>query len=144
MKSTFIASAIAATAFGLLVPANADDLGSKWAGTYSCKETNFVTVKRLSFTREKDGKIKVRGALVGFPDEVSIGEAIAEPYSNRNSKSDPDTLIASFSSEKYRPLIVIQRSTWDTEHVKNFVFTCYMKDIDGAQVHINGSLEREP
>ncbi len=144
MKSTCITSAIVAIAFVFLGPANADDLGSKWAGTYSCKETNFVTVKRLSFTREKDGRIKVRGTLVGFPDEVSIGDAIAEPYSDRNNKSDPDTLIASFSSERYKPLIVIQRSTWDTEHIKNFVFTCYMKDIDGAQVHINGSLDREP
>ncbi len=43
-------------------------------------------MKRLSFTLEKDGSIKVHGFLVGFPDEVSIGEATPVPYAERDNK----------------------------------------------------------
>lgn len=144
MKSAWFIGIVAAIAFCLPTSAFADDLGSKWAGTYSSKETNFVTVKRLTFAKEKDGSIKIRGALVGFPDEVSIGEATADPYADRNSKADPDTIVASFSSEKFKPMMIIKRATWDEKHIQGLVFTCYMKDIDGAKVHINGSLNREP
>jgi hypothetical protein len=115
----------------------------KWTGTYSCKETNFVTVKRLTFTKEKDGTLKIQGVLVGFPDEVSIGEATAEAYADRNSKPNPDTLVASFSSEKYKPLMVITPGVWDGQHFRGVNFTCYMKDVDGSKVHINGYLSRE-
>ena len=142
MKQTWIDSLVVALAFSFPMSAYAEDLANKWAGTYSCKETNFVTVKRLTFTKEKDGSIKIRGALVGFPDEVSIGEATAEPYAGRGS-TDPDTLLASFSSDKYKPFMVIKPATFDT-HIQSLVFTCYMKDVNGAKVHINGSLKREP
>lgn len=126
------------------VSTSAADLASRWAGSYSCKETNFVTLKRLTFTKEKDGSIKVRGALVGFPDEVSIGEAIAEPYSNRNDKKEnADILVATFSSDKFKPLIIIQQADFDSEHIRAFTFTCYMKDVDGSRVHINGVLRRD-
>jgi len=116
----------------------------KWTGSYSSKETNFVTVKRLTFTKEKDGTLKIQGVLVGFPDEVSIGEATAEAYADRNNKPNPDTLVASFSSEKYKPLMVITPGLWDGQHFKGVSFTCYMKDVDGSKVHINGNLTREP
>src|SRR5271166_4135064 len=127
----WIVAAFAALAIGALCPAYAADLADKWTGTYSCKETHFVTVKRLTFAKEKSGTLKIQGALVGFPDEVSVGEAAAEPYADRNAKSDPDILLANFSSEKYRPLIVIQPNGYDGGHPSGLVFTCYMRDVDG-------------
>lgn len=144
MKSTWVATVLAAAALGFPVSAYADDLGSKWAGTYSTKETNFVTVKRLTFTKEKDGSLKVRGALVGFPDEVSIGEATAEAYANRNDKPNPDTIVVSFSSEKHKALMVITPfGQWDGKHYSGISFRCYTKDADGSKVHIDGNLTRE-
>jgi hypothetical protein len=87
MKSILTAVALAAVA-ALSLPASvlADDLAAKWAGSYSSKETNFVTLKRITIAKAKDGSIKLHGALVGFPDEVSIGEATTEPYADRNNK----------------------------------------------------------
>jgi len=127
----------------IAVSANPGDIGDKWAGTYSSNEINFVTVKRLTFTQEKDGSIKIHGALVGFPDEVSIGEATAEAYADRNNKPNPDTMVASFSSEKYKPLMVITPGQWDGTHLRSVLFTCYMKDVDGSKVHISGQLMRD-
>jgi len=168
MKSTWIVSVLAAVALNFPVSAFADDttsapeaeahhpgssaiaasanpgdIGDKWAGTYSSKETNFVTVKRLTFTKENDGSMKIQGVLVGFPDEVSIGEATAEAYADRNNKANPDTIVASFSSERYKPLMVITAQGWDGNQITAINFTCYMKDIDGSRVHVNGYLTRD-
>ena len=142
MKSAWIASALATIALGFPVSAYAIDF-EQLLGTFTSKETTFVTLKRLTFTKEKDGSIKIRGALVGFPDEVSIGEATAEPCAENRNKNNPDVVLASFSSEKYKPFIVI--TPWsDGKHCNQIVFTCYMKDVDGSKVHFQGSLQREP
>lgn len=142
MKSTWLASALAAIVLGFPVSAYANDF-DKLPGTYSSKETTFVTLKRLTFTKAKDGSTKIQGALVGFPDEVSIGEATAEPCANNRSKSNPDMLLASFSSEKYKPFVVIRPANFDGKHFQCVDFTCYMKDVDGSKVHIDGRLQRE-
>lgn len=72
------------------------DFASKLSGDYTTNQRDFVTVKRLTFSKEKDGSIKIEGALVGFPDEVSIGESIPELYQQRNSNADADELWQSF------------------------------------------------
>jgi hypothetical protein len=120
------------------------DISDKWAGTYSSREINFVTVKRLTFSKEKDGSLSVQGPLVGFPEEVSIGDAVAEPYADRNNKNNPDTMLASFSSDKYKPWMVISEGGMNGTHLNFVQFTCYMKDVDGSRVHISGTLMREP
>jgi hypothetical protein len=135
-------TALIAALVALPLPANADDL-SKWIGTYSCPERNFVTVKRLSFTKEKDGHTKIHGVLVGFPDEVSIGDATADSYADRNNRNYTDALLASFSSEKFKPFMVITPGQLDGTHYSYIRFTCYMKDVDGANIHITGTLNRE-
>ncbi len=142
MKSTWIASALAAIVLGFPVSAFANEF-DKLPGTYSSKETTFVTLKRLNFTKAKDGSTKVQGVLVGFPDEVSIGEATAEPCAHSRSKSNPDILLATFSNEKYKPFMVITPVGFDGKHFKYVNFTCYMKDVDGSKVHIEGQLERD-
>jgi hypothetical protein len=144
MKSTLIAAALAVVTLNFPAMAHADDLATKWAGTYSSKETNFVTLKRLTLAKEKDGSIKIHGALVGFPDEVPIGEATAEPYADRSNKANPDTLLASFSSEKYKPFMMLTSGQWDGTHIRIIAFHCYMKDVDGTKVHFTGQLIREP
>lgn len=141
MKPTFVLPAIAAFLIGS--PSFADDVASNWEGTYISKETNFVTIKRLTFTKEKDGRLKVRGALVGFPDEVSIGEATCEPYAERSNKGNPDIILASFSSNKYKPLIEMNASGWNGKHNTAVSFKCFMTDVDGAKVHFSGHLNRE-
>lgn len=142
MKSTWIAGALAAIVLGFPVSAFATDFDQA-LGTYTSKETTFVTLKRLTLTKAKDGSIKIQGALVGFPDEVSIGEATAEPCAHNRNKSNPDILLASFSSEKYKPFMVITPNFIDGKHFKYLSFTCYMKDVDGSKVHIEGRLERD-
>jgi hypothetical protein len=128
---------------GSVVAAQARSLAGGLVGTYTTDQKDFVTVKRLTFSEEKDGSIKIRGALVGFPDEVSIGEAVGEPYAARNDTSNPDTLLASFSSEKYKPLLIISPQGWDGKQMHSVNFTCYMRDIDGSKVHIQGHLNRQ-
>lgn len=142
MKSTWLAGALAAIVFGFPISAYANDF-DKLPGTYSSKETTFVTLKRLSFTKAKDGSTKIQGALVGFPDEVSIGEATAEPCAQNRYKNNPDLLLASFSNEKYKPFMVITPGAFDGKHFKYMNFTCYMKDVDGSKVHFEGQLERD-
>ncbi len=119
-------------------PADAADQFEQLKGDYTSTENTFVTLKRLSFSRTKEGRIKVQGALVGFPDEVSIGEAIAEPCAPNRNKSATDTLLATFSSDKYKPFIVL---TGISDKVVNF--TCYMKDVDGTNVHFYGMLMKQ-
>ena len=143
MKSPLMLAVLASVVFGCQTPTYADDVASSWEGTYSSKETNFVTLKRLTFTKEKDGSLKVRGALVGFPDEVSIGEATAAFYAPRSNKANPDTIVATFSSNKYKPLIVMNPSGSNGKYHAYVSFNCYMTDVDGAKVHFSGSLNRE-
>lgn len=141
-----IRAALATMAIGAACPAYALDLADKWTGTYSCEESHFVTVKRLTFTKEKNRSIKIQGALVGFPDEVSIGEATAEPYADRSAKNDPNVpniLLANFSSEKYKPLIIIQPIGNDGGHPAELRFTCYMRDVDGTRIYFVGNLTRQ-
>ena len=123
-------------------PLSTGTVSDAWLGTYESKAIDFVTVKRLTFTREKDGNVKITGTLVGFPNEVSIGEAIAEPYVARASKNYTDQILAKFSSEKFKPLLVIHPSGGG-EHIPQITFTCYMKDLDGSMVHIEGGLNRK-
>jgi len=143
MRLHFVVCTLLLSVLGLPTSAFASDLATRLVGTYSCQETTFVTVKSLSFTKEKDGSIKIKGYLVGFPDEVSIGESIAEQYAGRNDKSHPNTLVASFSSDKFKPLMIIQPSPYSEDHVQDMVFTCYMRDADGARIHFNGTLRRD-
>lgn len=108
-------------------------------GSYTSSETTFVTLKRLTFNRTKDGRLHIEGALVGFPSEVSIGEATGEPCAPSQNKEHPDTLLATFSSEKYKPFIVLTDI-----NDKYVIFTCYMKDVDGRSVHFYGRLTKQP
>lgn len=146
LKPTWIAGVVGILSI-CAPPALAYDY--EWTGIFESKETNFVTVKRLEITKEKDGSLKVQGALVGFPNEVSIGEATAEPYTDRNQKGiHPNTLVARFSSDKYKPLMILQPNSASVGTGKNIVgsvnYTCYFVDVDGRPVHITGQLARRP
>ena len=143
MKPTRVFLALATVLFTFAPFANADETKDRWIGTFSSKQTDFVTVKRLSFTKEKDGSMQVHGALVGFPDEVSIGEATADFYANRNDKPHPDVIVASFSSNRFKPLMILRGYNLNLEKFNSVEFTCYLTDADGAKVHVNGMLERE-
>lgn len=143
MKGAFISAALAAIIFGIPASAFAADYPDKWAGKFTSKETNFVTVKRLSFTKEKDGSVKVRGALVGFPDEVSIGEATLEAYADRNNKTTPDVFVASFSSNRFKPFLIMTGYGSSQNHIDTISFQCFTTDADGSKIHVNGQLQRE-
>lgn len=142
MKGAFIAAALTAVTFGIPSSVHAAEYADKWAGTYTSKETNFVTVKRLTFSKEKDGSVKVRGALVGFPDEVSIGETTLEAYASRSNKTTPDTFVASFSSNRFKPLLVMTGYGSNQNHIDTINFQCFTTDADGSKIHINGDLQR--
>jgi hypothetical protein len=127
----------------LTVPARADDLCANLLGSYSTTEQNFVTLKRLSFVKQKDGSIRVQGTLVGFPDEVPIGEATPEPYADRQDKEHSKVILASFANERYKPLVIITPGMGPVAHPPMISFTCYMKDTDGARIRISGFLRRD-
>lgn len=131
-------------AFILCAPSFAQPKSLDWTGTYLSKETTLVALKRLTFFREKDGTLKAQGALVGFPDEVSIGEATAEIHQHYPSKGYPDRLILCFNSaEKYKPVVVIEQFGWDNEHPTNLQTTIYLKNVNGSKVFMMGNLERQ-
>jgi hypothetical protein len=130
------------------VPAvRADEYTDRFEGSYSGDQLNFVTVKRLSFTEEKDGSMKVHGFLVGFPDEVSIGQATPVPYVERDNKKFPTSMLLTFSAEKYKPLMIIRPQGWERNgqvpHATMISFDCYMRDVDGTNIHLSGSLHRD-
>ncbi len=142
MKTTLIASALVTLS---LFPSTAFATDfDPWLGTYTSKDTTFVTLKRLTLSKAKDGSIKIQGALVGFPEEVSIGEATAEPCAHNRDKSHQDVLLASFSAKKFKPLVVI-RTNGNTKDGKltSIHYSCYMTDVDGAKVYFDGGLKRE-
>lgn len=143
MKGAFISAAIAAITFGIPSSALAADYPEKWNGKFTSKETNFVTVKRLIFTKEKDGSVKVRGALVGFPEDVSIGEATLEAYADRNNKTMPDVFVASFASNRFKPMLIMTGYGSSQNHIDSISFQCFITDADGSKIHVNGQLQRE-
>ncbi len=131
-----------------LAPAFAEnDFASKLEGVYTTQQTDFVTMKRLTFTKEKDGRIRIQAALMGFPEEVSLGEATPELYTQRLSKTNPDSLLATFSSSKYKPFMILKPSTekgigGGSTIFQVMTYTCYFRDLDGKNVHISGTLHR--
>jgi hypothetical protein len=139
-------SILSLSALSILVsPVQADTSTTPdWLGKYSSSRTDFVNVKRIEIFREQNGNLMIKGFLVGFPDEVSIGEAVPESYTDRNNKKFVDTVLARFSSEKYKPFIVLNRGASDSNHVTSINYACYMRDLDGATIHFNGNLQREP
>ncbi len=143
MKSTLIAGALVALSF-FSNSAKATDF-DPWLGTYISKDTTFVTLKRLTLTKAKDGSIKVQGALVGFPEEVSIGEPPQNPVLTTAIKVTKTFCWASFSSKKFKPLVVI-RTNGNIKDGKltSIHYSCYMTDVDGAKVYFDGGLTREP
>ncbi len=142
MKSRGIAGLLAAMAFAFPVTSYAADYD--WTGTYTSKATNFITVKRVTITRQKDGSLKIHGVLVGFPDEVSLGDTTAELYAERDNKPKPDVMLASFKSERYKPTMVIRPNTLDKNHLTGIQVTCYLNDADGTPIHVTGLLSRQP
>lgn len=145
MKSAWLPTSLMTLVFTLPLPSSADEL-DKLIGSYTSKEDSFVTLKRLTFEKTKDGRTKMLGALVGFPEEVSIGEAIAEKSSPNRSNQQAELFIATFSSEKYKPFIVVTPYSVNSNEKfsPGLSFTCYMTNIDGKKVHFSGQLNREP
>jgi len=126
-----------------LVPsALAASLDNKFLGTYESTERSFVNLKRFTFSREKDGTIKARASLAGFPEEVSLGETTAEPYSDRNNRDMLVCVMARFPSEKYKPIVVIHPGTFENNQLQYMNYTCYMKDVDGSNIQFDGQLSR--
>lgn len=137
MKPGWLISALAVFTICAAPPAQANDINDL-AGSYTTNETTLVTIKRLTFSKDKDGRIVIAGSLVGFPEEVSIGETVAElsaPYPN---KKYPDTVLAKFSSQKFKPWIIITNPS-----SKNLTYTCFMKDADGTNIHFGGALSKD-
>jgi hypothetical protein len=125
----------------LPIAAHSSDLEDKLVGTYSSTERGFVTLKRLTFERDKEGKLKLHGSLVGFPDEVSLGDAVPKLYYNKNSGA-PTAVLATFSSEKYKPTVIINPN-YSTTKGGVMSFSCYMHDVDGKDIWFTGNLIRE-
>lgn len=137
MKQGWLISALAVSAICASPPTRADDINDL-VGSYTSTETTLVTIKRLTFSKDKDGRMVISGSLVGFPDEVSIGETIGERSAPYPNKKYPDTVLAKFSSQKFKPWIII---TYPNS--KNLTYTCFMKDADGTSIHFGGALSKD-
>ncbi len=124
------------------LPAYATGIDSKWLGTYESGEKSFVRLKRVILSQEKTGTVKARATLVGFPDEVSLGETTPEAYFDRNNKERPTSIIARFPSEKYKALVVIHLFSTGKDKVLKINCTCYMQDVDGSNIEFQGLLDR--
>ncbi len=124
------------------LPAYAAGVDSKWLGTYESGERSFVRLKRVILSQEKDGTVKARATVVGFPDDVSLGETTPEAYFDWNNKNRPTSIIARFPSEKYKALVVIHLFSAEKDKVLKIECTCYMRDGDGSNIEFRGKLDR--
>lgn len=127
----------------LLLPASAQTYDfNKFVGTYASNATqDFVFVKRLTISKDDNGKPKFRATLSGFPDDLSLGEAIGEPYTARQV-GVYKSYLATFSAGKLSVLMVINTNNNSPQNVN---VTAYMKHTDGGKpsVYFEGNLQKE-
>lgn len=109
-------------------------------GTYESSDKELLSVKRLTFTREKNGSTKLTGALVGFPEEVSLGEGTPEVYVGKNGS--PDEMISSFNTKQTQGLLLIRFAS-GFHKAGTISCTCYTKDGDGRRTHRTTILNQE-
>ena len=127
----------------LLLPAYAQTYDfNKFVGTYASNATqDFVFVKRLTISKDENGKAKFRATLSGFPDDLPLGESVGEPYAARNI-GVYISYLATFSAGKLSVLMVINTNSNSPQNVN---ITAYMKHSDGSKpsVYFEGNLQKE-
>jgi len=126
----------------------APDTAKYWTGTYSL--TGVITpctyLKKIVITEEEDKSIKICAWIV--LDEVSSDpgpfefsmEAKATAYRDYNSSRMDDALIASFSTARYKPLVVI--TSEPALKRKSISYSCYIQGYHGNS-YTTGRLERQ-
>ncbi len=128
---------------GLSLPAIAYDV-QDLAGTYVSDAKGFVHIKKLTISKDDNGKIKVRVTLAGFPDDIYLGEATAEVYPDRDGQPGDDKFLASLSNGKLTDLIEIGHGTRWVDFKDDVSVKSFMKYADGRpSVVFNDILKRE-
>lgn len=126
-------------AFSALEPVSYD-------GTYKGEENSFVSIKKMTFSKSADGQLKVQGWLVGFPEDVPLGEAVAEPYEGARSRGRstdfPPHLLATFNSSKVKAVVMIKPGGgWGASdrNVGWLFCDAFVKNPDGSKTFIDNA-----
>lgn len=84
--------------------------------------------------------------VVGFPEDVPLGETIAEPYEGARSRGRstdfPSHLLATFNSAKVKAVIMIKPGGgWDGTNRKVSWLFCdaFVKNSDGSKTFIDNA-----
>jgi len=139
---TLVSVLILCVALSLPASAQVYDV-NKFVGTWTSNESkDFVFVKRLGITKEKDGKIKFAATLSGFPDDLYLGEAVGEKYAARNADVYR-SYVANFTAGKISMILVINTGA---NSLTNLTVTSYLKYTDGSRpnVFFDGGLQKQP
>jgi len=88
-----------------------------WEGNYgdhSGRQDLRSLVRTLSISEDKDHRLLVRLTIYRYltddPGKPISLEAVGQPYNDQNNKGLHDTLIVSFATAKYKPMVVLQRA----------------------------------
>ncbi len=90
-------------------------------------------MKRLTFTHQNNGTLKLSGTLVGFPDELSLGECTVEVFSGRNSEREQ--IIATFNTDQLQGLLIIRGINGSTKWTR-ISCTSYTRNGGEDRVHL--------
>jgi len=86
-------------------------------GDYVSTEKGHVHVKKVSILKTKDGKIKARVTLSGYPDDLNLGETIVAVYPERD-KSFGDRLMGTLSTPKLTDTFVIETQAFSNNYLQ--------------------------
>lgn len=139
---SFVTALMLCAAFCLPASAQTYEL-NKFVGTYAAYPSqDFVGLKRLTITKEDNGKIKFRSTLAGFPDDLYLGEATPESYALRTNPVARNYL-ADFSAGKLSVVLVVSTNINNPQGIN---VTSYMKYTDSSKpsVYFEGGLQKEP
>lgn len=145
MKSLFHSAVCVAVAISFQFPAKSSEIAPVWEGTYEGDENSFVSLKKVIFSKDKNGNPIVRAWLVGFPEAVPLGEAPLESYLNARSLGQKNTDVmanhyfANFSNEKVKAILTITPGYWNSGKLEYFACNAFVKNLDGTKVFIEHS-----
>jgi len=133
-------------------PVGANDSMS-WEGTFYGHENQYVSIKKLVLSNGSGGQIKAQAWLVGFPEDVALGETTAEQYQEahergRNNNS-VKALLLSFNENKVKAVISVQISRMGdpSKGPESILCNAFIRNPDGSKVYSansNLNLAKEP
>lgn len=143
-KFVFLAAACGAAFLAQMPALSSEDLDSCWEGSYEGNENTLVLVKKVKIFRDKSGRLRVNAFLVGFPEDVDLGETSADIYvdarnRNRNvSNISMNRILAKFEDGKVKADIKLIPGNLNGNNLTALNCEAFVRNMDGSKVYSEG------